>query len=109
MMIRVAMVSFWHVHARDYARQALAHTTTEIVAAWDEIPERGRARAEALGIRYYENLAELLAQSDIDGVIIDTPTNMHRDVMVAAAVAGKHIFTEKVVAPTLHEANEILA
>lgn len=32
-MIRVAMVSFWHVHARDYARQASEHPDTEIVAA----------------------------------------------------------------------------
>jgi 1,5-anhydro-D-fructose reductase (1,5-anhydro-D-mannitol-forming) len=109
MMIRVAMVSFWHVHARDYAGQASAHPDTEIVAAWDEVPERGRVAAEALGARFYDRLEDLLAQSDIDGIIIDTPTNMHRDVMIAAAQAGKHIFTEKVLAPTLHECNEILA
>src|SRR5437588_10170868 len=29
--------------------------------------------------------------------------------MIAAAQAGKHIFTEKVIAPTLREVNEILA
>ncbi|MCS7460821.1 Gfo/Idh/MocA family oxidoreductase [Paenibacillus doosanensis] len=108
-MIRVAMLSFWHVHARDYARQATEHPGTEIVAVWDEIPERGRQEAEARGARFFEDLNELLAQSDIDGVIVDTPTNMHRDVMVAAAKAGKHIFTEKVVATTLKECNEILA
>jgi 1,5-anhydro-D-fructose reductase (1,5-anhydro-D-mannitol-forming) len=108
-MIRVAMISFWHVHARDYMRQALENPATEIVAAWDENPERGRAQATALGVRFYENLHELLAQPDIDAVIIDTPTNIHREVMVAAALAGKHIFTEKVVATTLHECNEILA
>ena len=42
-------------------------------------------------------------------VIIDTPTNLHHEVMIAAAQAGKHIFTEKVIAPTLREVNEILA
>ncbi|HEX4204521.1 MAG TPA: Gfo/Idh/MocA family oxidoreductase [Ktedonobacteraceae bacterium] len=108
-MIRVAMISFWHVHARDYARQANENPNTEIVAAWDEEPERGRARAEALGVRYYENLAELLAQPDIDGVIIGTPTSMHREVISVAARAGKHIFTEKVIAPTVRESDEILA
>ncbi|QBD80411.1 Gfo/Idh/MocA family oxidoreductase [Ktedonosporobacter rubrisoli] len=108
-MIRVAMVSFWHVHAKDYARQAREHPETEIVAAWDEVPERGRREAEALGARFYANLDELLAQADIDAVIIDTPTNKHRDVMVAAAQAGKHIFTEKVVATTVRECREIIA
>jgi predicted dehydrogenase len=34
---------------------------------------------------------------------------MHRDVMVAAARAGKHIFTEKVIAPTLAEVNQVIA
>jgi 1,5-anhydro-D-fructose reductase (1,5-anhydro-D-mannitol-forming) len=108
-MIRVAMISFWHVHARDYAKQAIENPATEIVAAWDEEPERGRARAEALGARFYERLDELLAQPDIDGVIICTPTNLHREVMIAAAQAGKHIFTEKVLATTLHACREIVA
>lgn len=108
-MIRVAMVSFWHVHARDYTRQALEHPDVEIVAAWDEESERGRAQANKLGIPFYDTLDELLAQSTIDGVIVDTPTNIHHDVMIAAANAGKHIFTEKVIAPTLHECDEILS
>jgi 1,5-anhydro-D-fructose reductase (1,5-anhydro-D-mannitol-forming) len=108
-MIRVAMVSFWHVHAKDYARQAQEHPDTEIVAAWDENAERGHAQAEALGVRYFTNLEELLARSDIDGVIIDTPTSMHHAVMIASAHAGKHIFTEKVLATTLHECDEIVA
>src|SRR5579883_2764842 len=108
-MIRVALLSFWHVHAKDYARQATAHPEAEIVAAWDESPERGRAEAERWGARFYERLDDLLARPEIDGVIVDTPTVQHREVMLAAARAGKHIFTEKVLAPTLRECNEIVA
>mgnify|MGYP002404014906 CR=1 FL=1 len=108
-MIRLAMLSFWHVHARDYAHQALANGTTTITAVWDETPERGRVQAQSLGVPFYEHLDDLFAHSEIDGVIVDTPTTMHRDVMVAAAQAGKHIFTEKVLAPTLRECNEIVA
>lgn len=107
-MIRVAMLSFWHVHAEDYVKQAQAHPATKIVAIWDETPGRGRAQAKALGVPLYEKLDDILAQSDVDGVIIATPTNLHHDVMIAAAQAGKHIFTEKVIAPTLREVNEIL-
>ncbi|MBP1995874.1 Gfo/Idh/MocA family protein [Paenibacillus eucommiae] len=108
-MIKVAMLSFWHVHARDYARQASEHPDTQIVAVWDEIPERGREEAEARGARFYESLQDLLADPEIDAVIVDTPTRLHKEVIVAAAEAGKHIFTEKVIAPSLLEANEILA
>jgi predicted dehydrogenase len=103
------MLSFWHVHAKDYARLAVEHPGTEIVAVWDEVPERGRQKAEEYGIKFYEDLHELLAKPDIDGVIVDTPTNRHRDVIIAAAEAGKHIFTEKVIATTTKECKEILA
>jgi 1,5-anhydro-D-fructose reductase (1,5-anhydro-D-mannitol-forming) len=108
-MIRVAMLSFWHVHATDYAKQATEHPDTRIVAVWDDIAERGQAAARQWGGQFYADLAELLARPDIDAVIVDTPTDRHRDVMIAAARAGKHIFTEKVLAPTLHECNEIAA
>ena len=108
-MIRVAMLSFWHVHAKDYARQAADHPDTQIVAVWDDLPERGRAAARDWDGQFEGDLAALLARGDIDAVIVDTPTNMHRDVMIAAAQAGKHIFTEKVLAPTLRECDEILA
>ena len=108
-MIRVAVLSFWHVHGKDYARDAGDHPETELVAIWDEVPERGRAEAAQRGVRFYDDLDELLAQPDIDGVIVTTPTRIHKAVMVAAARAGKHIFTEKVIAATLRDAEDILA
>src|ERR1700733_10307936 len=108
-MIRIAILSFLHVHTRDYIRQTLEHPETELVAAWDDEPERGRKQADALGVRFYESLDELLAQTDIDAVIVETPTHLHHKVLMAAAQAGKHIFTEKVIAPTVHECNEIMA
>ncbi|SDW34142.1 Gfo/Idh/MocA family protein [Paenibacillus sp. CF384] len=108
-MIRVGMLSYWHVHAWDYTKQVQGNPNTEIVAVWDELPNRGQENADKLGVQFIADLDELLARTDIDAVVVDTPTNMHRDVMVKAARAGKHIFTEKVIAPTLSEVNEIIA
>ncbi|WP_217592996.1 Gfo/Idh/MocA family protein [Cohnella sp. GbtcB17] len=108
-MIRIGMLSYWHVHAEDYTKQVLGHPNTEIAAIWDELPERGAEKAAKYGVPYIANLDELLAREDIDAVVVDAPTNIHRDVMVKAARAGKHIFTEKVVAPTVSEASEIAA
>lgn len=108
-MIRVAVLSFWHVHAKDYAQQVLQHPHTEIAAVWDERADRGLEEAGKLGVPYVEDLDELLQSSDIDAVIVTAPTNMHREVMVKAAQAGKHIFTEKVIAATSHEADEIIS
>ncbi|MEK4189303.1 Gfo/Idh/MocA family oxidoreductase [Paenibacillus sp. FSL L8-0493] len=109
MTIRIGKLSYWHVHAWDYTKQAQEHEDTVLAAVWDENVERGNKAAESLNIPYFESLDDLLAQEDIDAVIVDAPTNMHRDVIVAAAKAGKHIFTEKVIAPTLKEVNAIIA
>ncbi|MFD2327696.1 Gfo/Idh/MocA family protein [Cohnella sp. GCM10020058] len=108
-MIRIGMLSYWHVHAEDYTKQVLSHPNTEIAAIWDELPDRCAEKAAKYGVPFIANLDELLARDDIDAVVVDAPTNMHRDVMVKAARAGKHIFTEKVVATTVSEANEIAA
>ncbi len=102
------MLSYWHVHARDYTRRARENPHVEIAAVWDEDPERGRAQAEALGVRFHERLDDLLADPEISAVVVDCPTTGHRDVIVAAAGAGKHVFTEKVLAPTLEECSDIL-
>ncbi|WP_028544449.1 Gfo/Idh/MocA family protein [Paenibacillus taiwanensis] len=107
MSLRIGKISYWHVHAWDYTKQSEAHPDTDITAVWDEDQERGRKAAEQLGVPFYDSLADLLA-SDIDAVIVDAPTKMHRDVIIQAARAGKHIFTEKVLAPTLQEALEIV-
>ncbi|WP_442542658.1 Gfo/Idh/MocA family protein [Arthrobacter sp. KN11-1C] len=107
-MIRLAMLSFWHLHGKDYAQAAQEHPDTEIAAIWDEDPVRGREEAARWGARFYEDLAELFAEPEIDAVVVDTPTSAHKDVIVAAARAGKHIFTEKVIAATLQDAEEIV-
>jgi 1,5-anhydro-D-fructose reductase (1,5-anhydro-D-mannitol-forming) len=108
-MIRVAILSYWHVHAIDYANEALNQPDTEIAAVWDELPSRGREAANQLGVPFIEDLDELMENPDIDAVIVTTPTNRHHEVMVKAAKAGKHIFTEKVIAPTIKEVNQIIA
>lgn len=106
-MLKVAMLSYWHVHAWDYTRQLMARDDVKITAVWDENPERGEKAAKEIGAEFEADLNTLLKRDDVDAVVVDTPTNLHKEVMVAAAQAGKHIFTEKVMAITLKECQEI--
>lgn len=108
-MIRTAILSFWHVHVVGYMRQANEHPDVELVAAWDEDPERGRKGAADVGLPFFESLDELLARPDIDAVIVQCATSLHREVILKSAKAGKHVLSDKVLAPTLREANEIVA
>lgn len=106
--MKIGMISYWHVHAWDYTKQAMDHPETQITAIGDEDADRGRGAAEKLGVSYYADLDDMLSGDIVDAVIVNAPTNRHEEVMVKAAKAGKHIFTEKVIAPTLREANSIL-
>ena len=56
MPLRLAILSFWHVHARDYARQATEHPGTEITAVWDEDADRGRGWAADLNADFHQDL-----------------------------------------------------
>ena len=102
------MLSKWHVHAEGYARDLLATGKAEITCIWDEKPERGKEWAERLGVDFEADIDKLLARADVDAVCCNTPTTMHTEVLIKAAKAGKHIFTEKTLACTVKECEEIV-
>ena len=47
------------------------------------------------GFALFDSLEAMLADSDIDAVVLATPHSTHAEQMVAAAAAGKHIYSEK--------------
>ena len=56
-----------------------------------------------------DDYTELLADPQIDAVLITSATNTHVEISQAAAKAGKHIFCEKPIALDLEEIDETLA
>ncbi|MED1203988.1 Gfo/Idh/MocA family protein [Heyndrickxia acidicola] len=108
-MLKVALLSRWHVHADDYAREAKENPNIFISAIWDEDAERGRKWADELEVLFIEDIDTLLADSSIDAVIVAAPTAMHHQIIVKAAKAGKHIFSEKVLALSFQESKDIFS
>ena len=106
-MVNILMLSKWHVHAVGYAKTIAAQPDAQITCVWDEDAERGKAWAAELGVPFEACLTTALGRSDVDAVIIETATSEHKDVMIAAANAGKHIFTEKAMALTVAECEAI--
>jgi len=69
-----------------------------------------RAAADKLGWEGYEtDYRALVARDDIGLVDVSTPGSTHRDVVMAALAAGKHILCEKPLANSLDDAREMLA
>ncbi|GAB3453254.1 Gfo/Idh/MocA family oxidoreductase [Kineococcus endophyticus] len=107
--LNVAVLGCWHVHAKDYARSAAAHPDTTLVAAYDPDPSLGRPLAEDFGVELTDDLDALLAREDVHGVTVTTETTAHTDVISRALAAGKHVFTEKLLAPTVEESERLVA
>lgn len=106
-MVNVAMLSFWHVHAPGYAKEVQAHPGARITVVWDEDEKRGQEWADKLGVPFEPDLEKAVSRPDVDGVVVDAPTQMHTDVILAALRAKRHVFTEKVVALTVQEVDRI--
>ena len=106
-MLRVALLSRWHVHADEYAGYAKENSNVKIVKVWDEQKERGRKWAEELGVDFEGNLEKVMTDPAIDAVIVASPTSIHKEIILSAAKSGKHIFTEKVLAFTVNACKEI--
>ena len=106
-MVNVLMLSKWHVHAAGYAKTVAAQPDAKITCVWDDDAERGKTWAADLGVPFEPDLNKALARSDVDAVVVDTPTTDHRKVMIAAANAGKHIYTEKAMAVTVEDCKAI--
>lgn len=80
----------------------------ELVAVADLVPERAQAIAARTGATV-RSASEIIADPSIDVIDVCVPTYLHRDFVVAAADAGKHVFCEKPMARTLTEAEEMKA
>ena len=58
--------------------------------------------------KVYRHHEEILADADLDAVIIATPDHAHAQVLTAAAEAGKDAYCEKPMSNVLEEANDAL-
>ena len=58
-------------------------------------PEKVAEFADAQNLALFDSLDAMLAGADIDAIVLATPHSIHADQIVAAAAAGKHVFTEK--------------
>jgi 1,5-anhydro-D-fructose reductase (1,5-anhydro-D-mannitol-forming) len=107
--LRLAVLGVWHVHAKDHVQSAQASPAVELLGVWDRNPESAKAAAAAWGIDVFEDLDAIWENRSIDGVIVTTDTASHLEIITAAAKARKHVFTEKVIAATVREVDQILS
>ena len=94
--------------ARVLARGAQRGDVIELASCFSRDQARRETFAKEFGIpRTAATYEELLADPEIEGVLVTTPNDTHLPVIRQALEAGKAVYTDKPVAHTLEDANAI--
>ncbi|MFD0795264.1 Gfo/Idh/MocA family oxidoreductase [Mucilaginibacter litoreus] len=75
------------------------------------IVERHQKKANQIYpyVSSYDSIEQLLADKEIELVIVNTPSNLHFEHAIQALNAGKHVLLEKPAAATTEEVKELFA
>ena len=106
--VRVAMLSFAHMHAFGYASVLRALPDAEIVVIADEDEARGRKMAEHFGTEWIADYREAVTRDDVDAVVVCPENVRHKEMTIAAAEAGKHVLCEKPLATSVEDAQAMI-
>ncbi len=108
-MVRVGIIglgrSGWELHGEPLSKM----DGYQLVAVCDQSQARLKPIAQQLGARPYSDNQELIADDEVDLVVVAVPGKLHCPLTVAALQAGKHVVVEKPMADTLAEGEEMLA
>ena len=107
-MIGIGIIGAGHFGAV-HARAMTEVDGVQLVASCREDRAAAEQFAGEHGGRAYSDWRQLLADPEVDAVVIATPHHLHEEIAIGAAHAGKHILLEKPMAPTTRACDAINA
>jgi predicted dehydrogenase len=93
-MLRAAIIGLgsWGQHL---VRCADGASNFRFTSAATRTPDKARDFIASRDLRLLPSYEAALADPEVDAVVLATPHTQHTDQVIAAAAAGKHVFTEK--------------
>ncbi len=111
--LRIAVVgcgAFGRNHLRVYGALACLGEPVQVVAVVDWNAGARASAASEFGVPAFESVEAMLAAGlELDAASVCTPTIHHADAAVALLIAGLDVLIEKPIAPSLADADRILA
>ena len=105
--LRIGVIGYGY-WGPNLVRNFAAGPRTRVVAIAESVPARRQAAAVAVPhIRCVADAAAVIADPEVDSVVIATPLFTHHGLARAALEAGKHVLVEKPLAPSVAEAEEL--
>ncbi|MDD3243777.1 MAG: Gfo/Idh/MocA family oxidoreductase [Eubacteriales bacterium] len=106
--VKVALIGSGDISGIYLKNMTQTFSILDVVGCSDLIEGRSRARAEEYGIRQMTN-EEILNDPTIEIVVNTTYPLSHYEVSKQVLLAGKNVHSEKMMATTMAEANELMA
>jgi len=102
-VVRVGIIGTGTI-SRSHARNLLACADVDLAACCDIVPEAVAQFAGEFEVRNTFSDYRELIQEDLDAVVVATPPFAHKQPVIEALEAGKHVLCEKPFAMNAQEA-----
>jgi UDP-N-acetyl-2-amino-2-deoxyglucuronate dehydrogenase len=106
--IRFALVGCGRISGKHIEAIAQHSADAELSAVCDVDPVALAAARERTGARGFASLDDLLAEGNVDAVILATPSGLHAEQAIRAAQAGLHVVSEKPMATRWSEGRRMV-
>jgi myo-inositol 2-dehydrogenase / D-chiro-inositol 1-dehydrogenase len=107
--VRIGLIGAGRIGASHASVLARRVPEAVLVAVADPRPGVAAELAEPLGARGVSSPDDVFAADDVEAVVIAASSTAHHDLIVAAARAGKHVFSEKPAGMSLDEISRGIA
>jgi UDP-N-acetyl-2-amino-2-deoxyglucuronate dehydrogenase len=101
--IRIGLVGCGRIAQNHFSAIAAHGDKARLVAVCDTNPVALAAAVNQTGAKAFTSLSALLAGSDVDLVVLTTPSGLHPQHAIEAARAGRHVLSEKPMATKFEE------
>lgn len=93
--LTVALVGGAHIHTPSFVELVKKRDDVRVKSVWDHDPARAQKLAKELNAQVVPDVKAIWSDPEIVAVVIYSETNLHHELVLAAAKAGKHMFAEK--------------
>jgi predicted dehydrogenase len=108
MAVRYGIIGCGAIAQRRHIPECVANPQSKLVALADPVAGRAEELAAKYGAKAYTDYTKMLADKDIDAVIVAGPNSLHAAQSIEALAAGKHVLCEKPMATTREDAKAML-
>ena len=105
-MPTTAILGAAHIHTPNFIKTMNARDDVTVKYVYDHDSERAKAAAEKLAAEV-SSLHDVLADSEVEAVVVCSETDRHEDIISAVVDAKKHLFVEKPLGFAAEDANKM--